>query len=189
MKSIIIGFVGKIGSGKTTISAAVAAALNWKRASFGDYVRRVAQQRGLDESREVLQEIGASLAENPDEFCLSLLRFVNWKPGQNLVLEGIRHAKIVDALRQITNPSRLFLIFLKVDEIVRMKRLLDDRDTGKQAALKYEMHTTETDVNAVLPAMADLVVDGARLVPDIVNQIVAWIQGKQGKELIKHPVI
>jgi hypothetical protein len=37
--------------------------------------------------------------------------------------------------------------------------------------------------------MADLVVDGARLVPDIVNQIVAWIQGKQGKELIKHPVI
>ena len=183
MKSIIIGFAGKIGSGKTTISAAVAEALNWPRASFGDYVRRVARQRGLEESREVLQEIGASLVENPDEFCLSILGLVDWKRGQNLVVDGIRHAKIIDALRRVTEPSRVFLVFVKVNERVRRKRLLNDRDAGKQAAPKYEAHTTEADVNTVLPAMAELVADGARPVPDLVNQIVTWIRDKSAAEI------
>jgi cytidylate kinase len=178
LKSIIVGFAGKIGSGKTTISAALAEALNWPRASFGDYVRGVARERGLEESREVLQEIGASLAENPDEFCLSFLGLVDWKPGQNLVVDGIRHAKIIDALRRVTEPSRVFLVFVRVDERVRRKRLLDNRDAGKQAAFGYEAHTTEADVNTVLPALADLVADGARPVPDLVNQIVAWIQDR-----------
>jgi cytidylate kinase len=178
LKSIIVGFAGKIGSGKTTILAAVAEALNWKRASFGDYVRGVARERGLDESREVLQEIGASLAKNPDGFCVFLLRQVDWKPGQNLVVDGIRHAKIMDALRRVTEPSRIFLVFVNIDEGVRRKRLLDDPDAEKQAALVYDAHTTEADVKNVLPAMADLVADGARPVPDLVNQIVAWIQGK-----------
>jgi len=182
LKSIIVGFAGKIGSGKTTISAAVAEALDWPRVSFGDYVRGVARERGLGESREVLQEIGASLVKNPDEFCLSLLGQVGWKPGKNLVVDGIRHTKIMDALRRVTRPSRVFLVFVKVDERVRGKRLLDDRDAGKQTAPEYEAHTTEADVKTVLPATADLMADGARPVPDLVNQIVAWIQDKNKAE-------
>ena len=182
MKSIIIGFAGKISSGKTTISAAVAEALNWPRASFGDYVRGLARERGLEESREVLQEIGASLVENPDEFCLSVLMLADWKPGQNLVVDGVRHVKIIDALRRVTKPSRVFLVFVKIDERVRKKRLLDDRNAGKQVALGYEAHTTEADVNTVLPAMADLMADGAHPVPDLVNQIVAWIQERSEAE-------
>lgn len=178
MKSIIVGFAGKIGSGKTTLSAAVAEALNWPRVGFGDYVRGVARQRGLEESRKVLQQIGASLVENPDKFCRSLLEQVDWKPGQHLVVDGIRHAKIIDALRRVTEPSRVFLVFVKVAEKVRRKRLLNDGATGKQAAPEYESHTTEADVKAVLPAMADLVVDGTLPVPDLVNHIVAWVQDK-----------
>ena len=113
MKSIIIGFSGKIGSGKTTLSMAVAKALNWPHASFGNYVREVVRQRGIEESRKVLQEIGASLVENPDEFCHSLLEQSGWKPGQHLIVDGVRHAKIVDALHRATEPSRVFLVFVE----------------------------------------------------------------------------
>lgn len=130
----------------------------------------------------MLQEIGASLAENPDQFCLSLLGQVGWKVGQNLVVDGIRHTKIMNALRRVTDPSRVFLVFVKVDEGVRKKRLSDDKDAGKQTAPEHEAHTTEADVKIVLPAMADLVADGARPVPDLVNHIVAWIQDKSGAE-------
>jgi len=178
LRSIIIGFSGKIGSGKTTLSAAVAEALNWPRVSFGDYVRGVARQRGLDDSRKVLQEIGASLVENPNEFCLSVLHQVAWKPGQHLVVDGVRHARIVDALRRVTEPSTVFLVFVKVHEKVRRQRRLNQGGTGKQRDPEYESHATEEDVKAVLPAMADLVVDGTRRVPDLMEQIVAWMQDR-----------
>jgi cytidylate kinase len=136
LKSIIIGFSGKIGSGKTTISTAVAEALNWPHASFGDYVREVGRERGIEESRKVLQEIGASLVENPDEFCLSLLELSGWKPGQHLVVDGVRHAKIVDALHRTTKPSRVFLVFVEVNEKVRKKRIQNQKDNGMQRAPK-----------------------------------------------------
>lgn len=181
MKSIIIGFSGKIGSGKTTLSAAVAKALNWPCASFGDYVREVARRQGIETSRKMLQEIGALLVENPDEFCLSLLEQYGWKPGQHLIVDGIRHAKIIYALRKVTEPSRVFLIFVEVDEKVRKKRLLNHKDIGKQRDPELESHVTETDVKTALPTMADLLVDGTRPVPDLVNQILAWIRGFEGR--------
>ncbi|MFX0116116.1 MAG: AAA family ATPase [Candidatus Hodarchaeota archaeon] len=180
MNSIIIGFSGKIGSGKTTLSAAVAEALNWPCVSFGDYVREVARRKGVESSRKMLQEIGALLVENPDEFCLSLLKQYGWKPGQHLIVDGIRHVKIIYSLRKVTEPSRVFLIFVEVDEKVRKKRLLNYKDIAEQEDQELESHVTEAEVKTILPAMADLLVDGTRPVPDILNQILGWINGIEG---------
>ena len=74
MDHVALGFSGKIGSGKTTISEYVANLLSWPKVSFGDYVREIARQQKTDLSRSALQTIGASLVEQDCEgFCRSVL--------------------------------------------------------------------------------------------------------------------
>lgn len=61
--SIVVGFSGRIKSGKTTLSARVAELMGWPYTSFGDYVRKVARLRRRPELREILQEIGQELVD------------------------------------------------------------------------------------------------------------------------------
>ncbi|MFP5274121.1 AAA family ATPase [Coleofasciculus sp.] len=177
MKPLVLGFSGKIASGKSILSTEVASCLGWQRVSFGDYVRSVAQRQGLGESREALQAVGVSLVDQGmEQFCRSVLSQVNWKPGQPLVVDGIRHAGIVPILRQIVAPLKLSLIFIAVNESTRNARLMDRGLTNWEQQQQIETHSTEAQVQTVLPAIADLTVDGNRTIEELVVEIVRWIQ-------------
>ena len=176
MRSLILTFSGPIGSGKTTLSTRVAQFLEWKYVSFGDYIRDIAHQRGLGESREALQRLGASLIEEEgwDNFCNSVLAQVNWAAGQNVVLDGIRHVQALDSLREITKPSEVFLVLLELlgPELEARQASRDVIDHLSQ----FEAHSTEDQVNTVLPQKADLIVDGRRPVEDLVYEVVQWVR-------------
>ena len=58
LEPVVLVFSGQIGSGKSRLSSGVAKALGWSYASFGDYIRSVAHSQGLDDTREILQELG-----------------------------------------------------------------------------------------------------------------------------------
>jgi dephospho-CoA kinase len=176
MKPIVLGFVGSIASGKSTLSIAVASALGWQRVSFGDYVRTVAQNQGLGDSREVLQAVGASLInQGGEQFCKAVLAQINWEPGQPLVVDGIRHAEIVPIMRQIVAPWDFRLIFVVVDESIREARLLERGLSDRQQWQQLEAHSTEAQVQTVLPEMADFAVDSTRKIEDLVLEIVKWV--------------
>ena len=102
MNPCVIGFSGRIKSGKTTIATATASSLDWQCASFGDYVRWVAIRQNEDpESRAALQRIGEScIARGWPAFCHNVLKMVNWRSGMPVVVDGIRH---VEAVEQITD--------------------------------------------------------------------------------------
>lgn len=177
VKPMLLVFSGSIASGKSTLSREIAASLGWQRVSFGDYVRTVVQRQGLDESREVLQAVGASLIEQGlQQFCQSVLAQVNWKPGQPLVVEGLRHAEIVSILRQIVAPLELRLIFIAANEQTREARLAEKGLTDRTQQQQIEAHSTEAQVKTVLPKMADLTVDGTRTIEELVAEIVQWIK-------------
>lgn len=176
MKPIVLGFAGSIASGKSTLSIAVASALGWQRVSFGDYVRTVAQNQGLGDSREVLQAVGASLInQGREQFCKAVLAQINWEPGQPLIVDGIRHAEIVPIMRQIVDPWDFRLIFVVVDESIREARLLERGLSDRQQWQQLEAHSTEAQVQAVLPEMADFAVDSTRKIEDLVLEIVTWV--------------
>ena len=83
-KPLVLAFAGSIASGKSTLSAGVAQQLGWRYASFGDYVRLVAREQGLDGSRAVLQEVGARLIDQGwKHFCWAVLGQVDWEPGHH----------------------------------------------------------------------------------------------------------
>jgi hypothetical protein len=101
---------------------------------------------------------------------------VHWEPGRPLVIDGIRHAEAVDALRQLVTPSKLVLVFITVNDPVREARLRQRGVTDREQLRRVEEHPIEVQVGTVLLEMADLTVDGARPVEDLLQETVTWIQ-------------
>ncbi len=175
MAAVVVGIIGKIRSGKSSLSRGLSEKLSWPFVSFGDEVRSVARQRGLDPSRETLQEIGEELvATSAQEFCEAVIAQAEWQPGQSLVIDGIRHLKIVEILRDLVRPSVLRLVYVKTADHVREGRLADELK-DRQELSRIEHHSTEVQVGTILPSLADLVVDGAKPLNSLIREIRTWL--------------
>jgi dephospho-CoA kinase len=156
MKPAVIGFSGRIASGKSAISKSLAADIGCRRVSFGDYVRKVAAERGLPPTREVLQSLGEEL-ESADvkRFCQNVVDLAEWQLGSSLVIDGIRHVQVLENLRSLVKPMPLILVFVEADDSRRTSRLAE-RGEGEEARLGLvESHSTERDVLEDLPQLAD----------------------------------
>lgn len=160
----IIAFAGRMGAGKSSVSAPLAADLKWKLASFGGFVRKIATNRGVEHTRESLQAIGEELeADDPTRFCRSVLDDAGWDAGESVVVEGIRHVSILNALKSLVAPQPVFLVYLEAPEDVRRTRLEERGAQEARSLSKAETHSTERDVISELPQLANLVLstDGA----------------------------
>jgi transcriptional regulator with XRE-family HTH domain/cytidylate kinase len=171
----VIAFSGRRASGKSSVSAEVAKALDWKWASFGGYLRAVAKNEGVADSTETLQELGATFAREPDRFCREVLSHWGWQAGEPLIVEGVRHKEILNSLRQLVAPLEARLVFLSVDEQERFRRLERREESSVQRMKALEEHSTEKQVKDVLPAEADLNVDTSEDPERVVQRIVEWI--------------
>lgn len=177
MKNLVLAFSGKIASGKTTISREVAHILNWPWVSFGDFIRSVARERGLEESREVLQELGEKFVKEEQEWlCQKVLSQEKWAPGGSLIIDGIRHIEILNKLKTLVYPSELFLITIHLDEEIRIERLQKHGISLRNIELTGK-HSTEQQ-NDLLIQTADLLLDGSKEIEDLLNIIITWIQNK-----------
>lgn len=179
MKTMVVGFSGKIGSGKSTLSKGVANSLGWPVISFGDYVRKEASKQGLGHERETLQELGALLASNPAGFCECLLSESNWTPDLSIVIDGIRHVSILSALRDLVHPATVFLVHVVVREEVRRLRMADRESGAFRNYSSIESHSTEVEVASNLHDVADLVVNGNRPKETLIEKIVGKIRKAQ----------
>jgi dephospho-CoA kinase len=180
---LVLGFSGRIGSGKTTISTAVAEYLGIPRVSFGDYTRAMARYLGIDDShRETLQDIGAFLMRYPEALCRKVLEQAAYEAGQPLILDGIRHPRVVDEIRKLVAPAQLVLVYIGTAEaeLARRHELRSDQDELRQ----LEQHATEFHVLNSLPRLADVYVsnDGGRSIPSLVVEIVETIQSRYAGE-------
>lgn len=174
MKPVTLAFAGRIKSGKSTISQAVSTKLGWKRASFGDYVRKQAALRGIDQSRESLQGLGAKLVdEGWEKFCLQVLKQADWKKGDSITVDGVRHMQALETLRKITLPAETLLVFVKTDERTWRERL-NKEGIGTENLKSFESHSTEKEV-AALSRVADFVVEGGQSPGQTVDSIIKWI--------------
>lgn len=171
---MIIGFSGQPSSGKTTLSRRVASELGFARASFGDYVRSVAREKGLDENdRSVLQNVGESLIKSGwTEFCTAILKAANWRDGDSIVVDGIRHEKAITTIKEITKPQPFRLIHLEVADDLRLERLGD----ASSELAKMDAHSTEADVKNVLRSMADKCIDSSRHLDEVIAEVCVFIR-------------
>lgn len=174
--NLLVCFSGQIGSGKSSVSAATAAALGWRRTGFGDYLRTEVSRRGGDpNSREALQNLGQHLVQaDAEDFCRLVLAAAGFRPGDDFVIDGVRHVEIFRNLERLAKPSVAKLLFLDADEAQRLARIRERSDKGDFG--RATSHRVEAELQSDLPALADDVVDATRPFDEIVAVCLATIE-------------
>ena len=173
-KPVVVAFAGPIGSGKTTISRALAKKMHSKHAGFGDHFRAMASRLGLEPSdRVLLQRLGEEQVRlSPDNVCRELLSSNDWKPGDGtIVVDGVRHLEVLKALKNIVAPLPVFLVYVQRNKI-RSAQL--STKVGKRNMELFDAHSTELQ-NDILRSSADIIVsaedDPALVVDRLVRQL------------------
>ena len=175
MENCVIGFSGQIGSGKSTLSRAVAEELQWPCVSFGGCIRAIALSRGLELRREILQDLGAALVKSdPEKLCKLVLADANVELGQPFVIEGIRHVEILRILRGIVLPLELHLVFVTVAKGLRSERLRR-RDRYYPSGIS-ERHSTERDVESSLKSLSSCVIENNQSIDVATHLILAELE-------------
>jgi dephospho-CoA kinase len=174
--SLLLCFSGEIGSGKTSVSKQVASALDWTCVGFGDYLRSEIQRKGGDPtSREELQTLGQErVKSNPRKFCEDVLASGDYTPGDDFVIDGIRHVEIFNILTEIVAPSRAKLLYLDSKEKVRLSRINDKDDV--QDFARASDHPVEAELGDKLPRCADGVIDANKPLKQVVEDCLKLVE-------------
>jgi len=176
--NLLLCFSGQIGSGKSSVSTAVACALGWRRGGFGDYLRgELTRMGGNPDDRKALQDLGqARVASDPVAFCSDVLTSSGFLPGDNFVIDGIRHVGIFDILAKICKPTQARLLFLGALEATRITRIAARADS--QDFERASNHEVEAELREALPQRADGLIgaDGPldRIVADCLDMVWRW---------------
>jgi len=179
MNPVALGVSGRIGSGKTTLAHALAERLACSHASFGQYVRSVAEGRRLDsEDRRVLQDLGEELiAGGWESFCGAVLQSAGYSDG-SVVVDGIRHTEAIDTMSRILDPLPWRLVAIDIDQGMRSKRLREggiDMDDVRRA----EAHPNEREVDAVL-RRADYTISGDLRIDEAADEVLRLLREDLG---------
>jgi cytidylate kinase len=168
--SLLLCFSGQIGSGKSSVSTAVAAALGWRRTGFGEYLRNeIARLGGDPDDRKALQNLGQQrVEENPEAFCRDVLAAGGFQPGDDFVVDGIRHVAIFEILAALGDPSQARLLFLGASETTRSTRI-QSRDDASDF-VRASAHRVEAELLDALPNRADGLVDSDQSLDHVVSE-------------------
>ena len=170
-------FAGRIGSGKTDVSKAVAEALGSRWNSFGAALKKIAAARGLPITRDNLQSLGEQMvACEPDDLCNRVLADAGPAGQQLVIIDGLRHRHICDVLKALLAPQPVRVVYVEVCDEVRRERLRN-RDALTDAELeRLEKHSTEIQVATDIRGLADLIVDNSGPLEGTVAMIVRQVK-------------
>jgi cytidylate kinase len=174
--SLLLCFSGQIGSGKSSVSTAVAAALGWRRTGFGEYLRNEIIRSGGDPNdRKALQDLGQQRVDaDAAAFCRNVLAAAGFTLGDDLVIDGIRHVAIFEKLAEVSKPSEARLLFLGAPESIRNARIENRADA--QDFRRASSHRVESDLEDALPQRADAVIDAEQAMDRVVAECLDLVQ-------------
>lgn len=132
-----IGLTGNMGSGKGAI-AQFLTRKNFKYISLSDFVRQEADKRGMEHSRENLQNIGNELrSENGAGVLGARVREeISKEPLINWVVDGIRNPSEAHEMKKLEN---FFVVAVTAGKEVLLKRLLERNRSSENNASEEEI--------------------------------------------------
>jgi cytidylate kinase len=169
----IIAFSGLPQTGKTTLAFRLATALSCKFVGFGDFVRQEAGRRGVEKpTRRDLQDLGEALVRaDVLGFCRQVLGTVKFVPGEQIVLDGVRHKEVLDSLTILSPLQPIRLIYLAASVDTRKARSSSTTDLTI-----VDSHRVESQTNKELKAVADLVLYTEGGADETFLRLVSWIR-------------
>ena len=174
--SLLVCLSGQIGAGKSSVRHALASELEWRHASFGDYLRSKIEQAGGDPtSREALQDLGKTEIESDSVgFCERVLASGGFRKGENFLIDGVRHIDVLRILRELSQPSATKLLFLGTTDDVRRSRVASRADHADFS--RAEEHAVESEVRDGVRGIADVVIDANPAIEVVAAECLANIR-------------
>jgi adenylate kinase family enzyme len=161
----IFCFSGRINSGKTTLSKLIAENNSFAYTSFGDCVRSEATKKGIEHSRFNLQELGSELVKsNLHDFCKKTIYLNGWDKKRPVIIDGIRHKRVYEAIVEINHSVPVYLIHITRE--------------NRSSTEEVDSHETEKDATYYLDNIADLVVLNDSSISQAESIINGFISGK-----------
>ncbi|HLP86595.1 MAG TPA: cytidylate kinase family protein [Candidatus Paceibacterota bacterium] len=115
-KKHIITIAGKLGSGKSSTSKMVASLLSYEHASTGDFMRRMAEERGIK-----LDEL-SKIAETDDSVDLTIDKYTKELGDKNNI--------VIDSRLGFYFIPDSFKVFLELDSDIAAERILEDKKSN-----------------------------------------------------------
>ena len=155
-----LGLAGPIGSGKSTIISILQRMRSFNVVGFGDYVTGIAKDRKLPIERAVLQSITEEVISSLGHrgFVSRVLASHNIEPGQSVIVDGIRFQDTIGAVRDELAPMPFFVLYVSLDEEVRLTRLKLRDGVDDIAQKEFDNHFSEVEVQSLVRDESDLIV-------------------------------
>lgn len=181
-----LAFCGASRVGKSTIARELAQMLGSPYVSFGDHVRRVAATvKGRTATREELQDIGQELVDRDlHRFCLDVFAGIHIPHNGPVIVDGLRHARVVSELHTILLGFRIHLIFLEAD---RATRILRGEGITESELLRMDSHGIEKDLQW-LKSHADILVNATGNPIEVLSAIELWVRKLNSDETVRGEV-
>jgi|Deesub1362A_J573_1020465.scaffolds.fasta_scaffold00166_72 dephospho-CoA kinase len=171
---LVIGLVGGIGSGKTTVSEYLSSKYGASQHRFSQILMDILDRLYLPHKREYLQKLGASLRAElgMDVIVNAFKKDLEKDPSNLIVIDGIRYDNEVEMLRSFENN---ILIFINAPVRDRYVRAVTRKEKGEASMtfaefLESEMRETEQRIE-VIGRKADYIVDNTGTIEELQKKI------------------
>lgn len=176
---LIVAFAGRSKSGKTRLATQVARQIGAGFGSFGDVVRREAETQHLDPTNpDVLIALGSQIVkERCDWFCRTVILDAGWPSSEMILLDGIRHVKVVEAVKKLVAPAQFRLVMVSASVDSRLRRFQAAGPVRQTTLAQIDAHAISGETDA-LSRIADYQADGdgddAGVVGTLTTVIAGW---------------
>jgi hypothetical protein len=103
-----------------------------------------------------------------------VLASAGFQPGDDFVIDGIRHVVIFEILAAVGKPSQARLLFLGAPAATRNVRVQSRGDA--QDFTRASRHSVETELQDELPRRADAVVDADQPLDRVVGECLELVR-------------
>ncbi len=150
---MIIGVAGRNGAGKGEV-VGVLVARGFVALSLSDAIRNVLQEKGLEESRELMIETGNALRAEGGPGILAEKILERMVPETDYAIDSVRHPAEVEALRASGRAFRLF--WVDADPAIRIERIRGRRRPGDPQTLEQLAELEGRERGSANPAAQQL---------------------------------
>ena len=172
---IVIGLVGEMASGKTTLTDYLKKKHSGVSFRFSDSLRDILDRMFLPHSRKNMQVLSTALRQNFSEDILSkiLIEAVKKSDCPFIITEGIRRPSDITYLKELDN---FYVVAIKTDLRTRYERIIqrnenpDDQNKTYEQFQEENLRESEQKIKEIA-SVADFTIDNGGTVEELYSQI------------------